>query len=67
MFFAVLGVYYVFNVSLELFFGIVVYPTKVSSGFTLTYFIAVATLFSLMYIFGLAVCSLKKRQQRSEC
>ena len=66
MFFAVLGVYYAFNVFLELFFGIVVYPTKISSGLSLTNFIAVGSLFTLMYLFGLAVCSLKKRQQKSE-
>lgn len=61
MFFLAISVYYVFNVSLELLFGIVVYPTKLSSGFGLENLISVASVFSLMYVFGYAILKLKSK------
>ena len=59
LFFAVLFVYYLFNVSLELFFGIVVYPTKLSSGFGMANFIAITVVAVMMYCFGYAMLKLK--------
>ena len=61
LFFVVLTIYYVFNTSLELFFGIIVYPTKLSSGFSLENFVSVCAVFSLMYVFGFALLKLKTK------
>ena len=61
IFFIILTIYYLFNVSLELFFGIIVYPTKLSSGFSLENFVSVGAIFSLMYVFGYALLKLKTK------
>ncbi len=61
IFFLTISIYYVFNVSLELLLGIVVYPTKLSSGFGLENLISVATVFSLMYVFGFVILKLKSK------
>ena len=61
IFFFTISIYYAFNVSLELLFGIVVYPTKLSSGFGLENLISVATVFCIMYIFGFAILKLKSK------
>ena len=66
MFFAVLGVYYVFNVSLELFFGIVVYPTKLSSGFGWANLISVVVVSAMMYCFGYALLRLKTNRFKNK-
>ena len=61
VFFIAISTYYVFNTSLELFFGIIVYPTKLSSGFSLENFVSVGAVFTFMYIFGFALLKLKTK------
>lgn len=61
LFFAVLTVYYCFNVILELCFDIVVYPTRMSSGFGLENLVSVAIVFCLMYVLGFALLKLKSK------
>jgi len=61
LFFTVITIYYAFNVSLEVIFGIVVYPTKMSSGFGLENLVSVGAVFSLMYCFGYFLLKLKTK------
>lgn len=61
MFFFTISLYYVFNVSLEILFGIVVYPTKMTSGFSLENMISVIVVFTIMYVFGYAILKLKSQ------
>ena len=62
LFFITISIYYAFNVCLELFLGIVVYPTKMSSGFGLENLVSVSIVFTIMYFFGFAILKLKSKQ-----
>lgn len=46
---------------LEIFFGVVVYPTRMSSGFGLENLISVGVVFTMMYFFGYALLKLKSK------
>lgn len=61
LFFFIISIYYTFNVCLEVFFGVVVYPTRMSSGFGLENLISVGVVFTMMYFFGYALLKLKSK------